>query len=147
VNEIVGEWRLLHWKTIRSDGVVIEPLGASPRGLLIYTAGGAMMVQMASVGRPKIDSTDALGGTEIARAQAYSTCLAYFGTYKVQGSEVIHNVAASLYPNWSDTDAARSFELTDGRLVLRTPPSTIGDITPVNEIAWSRITTTSASPN
>jgi hypothetical protein len=39
---------------------------------------------------PKITSNDPLGGDEDQRAAAYSTCLAYFGSYEVLGDVIVH---------------------------------------------------------
>src|ERR1700757_3320213 len=99
---LTGAWRLVAWRRIADDGVVTHPLGEDARGLLIYTADGRMAVQMAAADRPTLDTADPLGGDVQARADAYSTCLAYFGSYELKGDTVIHRIEASLYPNWSD---------------------------------------------
>jgi hypothetical protein len=79
---------------------------------------------------------DPLGGDPDARAAAYSTCLAYSGTWKRQGDTVVHRLTDSLYPNWSGTVQPRAIEDRDGELVLRTPQDGPGGV--VNEIAWAR---------
>ena len=101
MNLVEGEWELVGWRRVASDGSVTYPFGEDVEGLLIYTASGLMMVQMTASKRPNIDTTDPLGGDAEARASAYSTCLAYFGRYEIHGEEVVHRVEASLYPNWS----------------------------------------------
>ncbi len=143
---LAGSWKLLAWRRIEQDGSTTYPLGEDATGVLIYAADGSMAVQMTAAHRPAIRSENALGGDLHERAQAYSTCLAYFGTWEVQADTVIHRLDASLYPNWSGTLQSRPFECDGSTLVLRTPPSSGKDGTVVNEMSWSRIPTRVSTP-
>jgi Lipocalin-like domain len=136
---LAGSWKLLSWRRIEQDGSATYPLGEDATGVLIYAPDGSMAVQMTAAHRPAIRSTNALGGDLHERAQAYSTCLAYFGAWEVQGDTVIHHIDASLYPNWSGTLQSRPFECDGSRLVLRTPPATGKNGTVVNEMSWTRV--------
>jgi hypothetical protein len=134
-----GTWQLVAWRRIAADGTISYPLGADARGQLIYTSNGMMAVQIAAAIRPTIPTEDPLGGDPDARASAYSTYLAYFGTYEVDGEQVIHHLDSSLFPNWSGQDQARALGPEGDDLVLRTPPMQLSDgTTVVNELAWSR---------
>jgi lipocalin-like protein len=134
-----GTWQLVAWRRIAADGTISYPLGADARGQLIYTSNGMMAVQIAAAIRPTIPTEDPLGGDPGARASAYSTYLAYFGTYEVDGEQVIHHLDSSLFPNWSGQDQARTLGPEGDDLVLRTPPMQLSDgTTVVNELAWSR---------
>ena len=126
---------MVHWRRIGSDGSETFPLGRDARGALLYTDDGYMSAVMAAADRPGISGGDPLGGNPDDRAAAYSTFLAYTGTWARDGDTVIHRVADSLYPNWSGTVQPRPIEDRDGQLVLRTPPGPGGV---VNEMAWSR---------
>ena len=66
-------------------------------------------------------------------AAAYSTCLAYSGTWQRQGDTVIHRLTDSLYPNWLATVQPRAIEDRDGDLFLRTPED--GRAGVVNEVS------------
>ena len=99
-----GTWQLVAWRRIAADGTISYPLGADARGQLIYTSNGIMAVQIAAASRPPIATDDPLGGDTAARAGAYSTYLAYFGTYEINGEQVIHHLDSSLFP----TGATRS---------------------------------------
>lgn len=132
-HEITGTWKLITWKRHRDDGTIVYPLGETPRGLLIYTADGSMAVQMVVADRPGLDTADPVGGEVNQRAEAYSTCLAYFGTYEVRDDEIVHNVDAALFPNWSNTSQARPFVFDEGNLVLQVKDDK-GRVT--NEIIW-----------
>jgi Lipocalin-like domain len=135
---IAGTWRLVAWRRLGEGGEITYPLGEEASGVLIYTADGKMAVQMLAADRPSIATDDALGGDLHQRAAAYSTCLAYFGSYEVQGDSVIHRVDGSLFPNWSGTVQTRPFTFNGKELVLRTPPTKGADGTVVNEISWVR---------
>jgi hypothetical protein len=134
--ELLGSWRLVHWRRINGDGTESFPLGEDAQGTLLYTDDGYMSAMMTAAGRPEIEGGDPLGGEPDARAAAYSTCLAYSGTWQRQGDTVIHRLTDSLFPNWSGTVQHRAIEDREGELVLRTPQDGPGGV--VNEIAWTR---------
>jgi len=133
--ELKGAWRLVHWRRIASDGTQSFPLGRNASGTLLYTEDGYMSAMMTAGDRPQIEGADALGGSAEARAAAYSTCLAYSGTWQRHGDSVVHRLTNSLYPNWLGTVQSRAIEDRDGDLVLRTPQGPDGV---VNEIVWAR---------
>jgi hypothetical protein len=134
-----GTWSLVAWRRIANDGSISYPLGEDASGVLIYTENGRMAVQIAGANRPVLAVDDPLGGDAQARASAYSTYLAYFGSYEVQGDTVVHYIHESLYPNWSGKTQARPFTDESGELVLHTPPMRLADgTTVVNELAWTR---------
>lgn len=135
-----GTWQLVAWRRIAADGTVTYPLGTDARGQLIYTSNDRMAVQITAASRPRIAADDPLGGEAAERAAAYSTYLAYFGTYEVQGEQVIHHLDGSLFPNWSGAEQDRPIATSDnGDLILRTQPMKLADgKTVVNELAWNR---------
>ncbi len=130
---------MLAWRRITNGSTITFPFGEDAIGILIYTEDLKMAVQMLSANRPRIDSSDALGGDVQQRAAAYSTCLAYFGSYVVQGDKIIHQVDGSLFPNWSATMQARPFAYDGTVLVLSTPPVESAGVSVVNEISWIRL--------
>ncbi len=133
--DITGTWRLVAWRRYSDDGTFFHPFGDEPEGILVYTPDGFMAVQMVRADRPTLDTDNAIGGSVEERAGAYSTCLSYFGRYRIGDDHVVHLLDGSLFPNWSDTAQVRPFRLDDGDLVLEVrDPS--GRIT--NEIAWRR---------
>jgi hypothetical protein len=88
-----GTWQLVAWRRIAADGTISDPLKAARQ--LIYTPDGMMAVQMTAAGQPADANAD---------ANAYSTCIAYFGTYEVKGEQVMHQPDSGLFR----TGAARS---------------------------------------
>lgn len=94
---------------------------------------------MAAANRPRTDSPDPFGGEEKARAAAYSTYLAYWGTYELHPDVIVHRIDTSLYPAWTGQEQARRYTHDAGSLVLSTPPMQEPDgSTAVNELAWRR---------
>jgi hypothetical protein len=134
-SDIAGTWILKTWRRFGDDGTLVFPLGEDPSGILIYTEDGNMAVQMLTANRPRLNTDDPVGGDAEERAAAYSSCLAYFGTYKVDGQKVIHNVEAALFPNWSQTFQERPFVRNGNELSLQV----IGEDGRLsNEIIWTR---------
>jgi Lipocalin-like domain len=137
--DLVGTWKLIAWRRVADDGTVTYPLGEDAHGLLVYTADGRMIVQVAAANRAPVEPTDPpLGGDVQKRADAYSTFLAYFGSYEVDGDSVIHRVDSSLFPDWSGAEQSRPFTYDGHELILRTPPMSGPHGTVVNELAWAR---------
>lgn len=137
--QLVGCWNLVAWRRTDAGGAVTFPLGERAAGLLIYAQDGTMSVQIVAADRPELQVGDPLnGGDAAARAAAYSTCLAYFGTFSVEGGAVIHRIAGSLFPDWTGQDQVRPFTLDGDTLTLHTPPQHLasGDVT--NSLVWTR---------
>jgi len=133
--DIAGTWHLKAWQRYPDDGTIEYPFGETPQGLLIYGSDGSMAVQMVVADRARLDTDDPIGGDAQQRAAAYSTCLAYFGTWEVKDDEVVHHVKAALFPNWSNTSQARPLNLKDGELILQVKDHA-GRVT--SEIIWER---------
>lgn len=136
--DLSGVWKLVAWRRIAGDGTVSYPLGDDASGTLMYSDTGRMAVQLTAAGRPQLQTDDPLGGAESERAAAYSTCLAYVGSYEVDGDTVVHRIDQCLFPNWAGAEQSRPFTYEDDELVLRTPPMVTATGTVVNELAWAR---------
>lgn len=136
--DLTGTWKLVAWRRVADDGTVTHPFGQNAHGLLIYAADGRMAVQMTAPNRRTLPTDDPLGGDPQLRADAYSTCLAYFGSYEVEDDAVVHRIDMSLFPNWSGEEQRRPFTYENGELILRTPPTVGPNATVVNEIVWIR---------
>ncbi|MEO1338217.1 MAG: lipocalin-like domain-containing protein [Myxococcota bacterium] len=133
--DVTGSWALQAWRRYNADGTTSHPFGESPQGLLIYSACGHMAVQMVAAERPNLDTDDALGGTESERAQAYSSCLAYFGRYRVEDQSIVHEIEGSLFPNWTNTAQVRPLRI-DGNMLILQVVDAAGRTT--NDIVWRR---------
>ncbi|MGH2476694.1 MAG: lipocalin-like domain-containing protein [Candidatus Limnocylindrales bacterium] len=137
---LVGSWRLRRWAAIAEDATESLPMGDAPDGLLIYAADGSMIAAFGLGDRPPFDSDDVTGGTDDERARAFSTYVAYGGTYEVDGDTVHHRVETSLFPNWVGTVQRRRWELdlTGRQLSLTSPPVSLGGATRIQRLIWDR---------
>ena len=115
-----GVWRLISFERILPDGTVERPYGPDPVGRLIYDLEGRMAGQLMRRGRPCFPP----GANEAELAgeirAAFNGYIAYFGRYRVDAERrvVIHNVEASLYPNWVGGEQEREYEFAGNRLTL-----------------------------
>ena len=135
---LVGVWRLESWQGRDDQGNVTNVLGDEPLGSLVYTQDGFVSVQIARADRPDFGSDDPLGGDEQRRSEAFSSYLAYCGTYEVGEGQVVHRIDMSLAPDWVGTEQVRFFTLDDDLLVIRTAPIELGGRVQVNELRWRR---------
>ncbi len=128
----IGVYRLLSWEVWEKGGATTHPLGETPQGMIVYTAGGHMAVQMMRPDRPLFTSGDRWRSTPEEVQAAYGGYNAYCGRYEVHEAEryVVHLLENSLYPNRVGTELRRSYKFTDNRLILTTPDS---------RMTWERI--------
>ena len=119
--DLIGEWTLVAWQGIASDGGRVNHGGRNPRGELIYLASGRMAVQIQHDDREPFGSSEWTAGTQAERAVAYSTYNAYCGTFSVpEVGVVIHHVELAIHPDQVGMDKRREFTLSEGELTLRT---------------------------
>lgn len=138
--DLVGTWRLLRWEAVGDDGSRTAPLGERVEGILVYTAAGTMITVIGPAGRPRLSSPDPLrGGPAEERLRSAETFIAYAGSYRVEGEDVVHTVAMSLYPNWVGTRQVRHLALPDQQtLVLTTGPFLVDGRRAVQRLTWTR---------
>lgn len=137
---LVGRWRLLSSIVRDRGGTVHYPMGAEPEGSLVYTPAGWVACQIAAAERLPIATEALFSGPESERAQAYSTYVAYCGTYRVDAIDktITHHITMSLFPNWRGVEHHRQYELTGDQLTLTAPPIKAGNDLLVAELRWSR---------
>ncbi len=138
----VGTWRLVSWETKTPEGKIAYPFGQNPIGYLTYTENKRMSAAIMKENRLNIE----IASEELMKArqvflrpwllinswkyikaifrylQASANYVSYSGKYEIQGNKVIHHVEVSLLPDWTGTDLERTFEFSDSRLLLITPP-------------------------
>ncbi len=114
----IGVWRLVSFELRSSDGATSLPYGDHPHGYIFYTPEGYMSCVFMRAGRPDFASSDALGGSTEEKAQAMESFFSYCGSYEIQGSDVVHHIEASWFPNWSGGDLRRFYQFDGRRLIL-----------------------------
>jgi Lipocalin-like domain len=135
---LVGRWGLVSYVSRADDGSRTYPLGEDPQGSLLYTAGRWMIAQLSTGDRGDLPTDDLFSGSDAERAEAFSSYLAYCGSYEVTANVVVHRVTICSFPNWVGSEQTRHFEITGDRLVLRTPPIAVGGRLLVHEFLWQR---------
>jgi Lipocalin-like domain len=140
-SELVGTWRLRSWDSVFDDGSVGNIMGEAPAGVIVYTADGTVIVTISASHRSPIEGNDPLRGPDDQRLAAMATFIAYSGAYHLDGSDVIHDVSISLYPNWVGGSQRRHAALSDdGRtLTLSTDPIVAGGRPSVQRLVWGRV--------
>ena len=140
-HSLVGSWRLASWVGVDDDGTETDSMGPAPEGLLVYAPDGTMITVLGRGNRTRFAGDDLTGGSEAARAEAFSGFVAYGGRWSVEDATVRHLVELSLFPNWAGTTQIRRWEVdsTGGRLTLTSPPVTVAGRTRVQRLTWERV--------
>jgi hypothetical protein len=138
--DLVGTWELIAWTSEGEDGV-LHPMGEDPEGVLVYTSDGTMITTIGRRQRPAIDGGDLLSGPLEQRLDAMETFIAYAGTFRVDGGDVLHDVAMSLFPNWIGTTQRRHVAIdADGdELVLSADPFVLRGRLSTQRLTWRRV--------
>ena len=119
---VVGTWRLLSWVSEEAEsGKINNVFGERPNGYLIYTAGGRMSVNLSADGRKPL-SGDRFSTPAEERAQAFSTGIAYSGTYDITAEGIMHHVEVATFQNWVGTDQFRYVVVEGDTMNVKTPP-------------------------
>lgn len=141
-DKFIGAWRLLSAEFRNADDSLAEsPYGSEPLGVLMYDAQGTMCAQISSKDRKPFAVADRKGGTAEEVRAAFETYQAYCGTFKIDEKEhtVTHSVTQALLPNWTGSQQRRFYKFQDGKLILRTPPLTIGGKQVTGVLVWEKI--------
>jgi CubicO group peptidase (beta-lactamase class C family) len=145
---LVGTWRLVSVSSSNDKGQVNPAVyGLHPTGLITYTANGRMSVIITDDGRKPLTVPDRLAAPAEERAQAFSTLVAYAGTYTFTGDKVVHHVEIDALQNRVGSDQIRFATLKGDRITLTTPPILRGGEQQVLELVWERLRDGAAAPS
>ena len=140
-SSIVGTWRVVSYdREVVETKAVSHGFGGHAMGLVTFTPDGRMMLMVVDATRkPPAKPT----ATDPEAVGLYRTMIAYAGTYRVQGDEIIIHVEISSEQSLTGTDQTRSFKLEGDRLTTATTPHVAGlsnnDQTTVTTIVWERV--------
>jgi len=137
--DLLGAWHLQSY-TAESDGVVDEPLGPDPLGIIMYTDDGYMSAQLMRRGRPDYDKAVTDGGTPEQTATAATGYLCYSGPFTVdeEADVLSHHVEVSLLPNWVGGNQIRHARLRDDVLELRAELVSRRGASTTHVLTWRR---------
>jgi hypothetical protein len=97
VDSPVGTWRLISWQVIVDNGLPQDVFGSHPKGFLVLTREGRLIVlTTAENRRPGMSDHD--------RAALHKSMVAYSGKYRIEGSDLITTVDLSWNEEWNGTE-------------------------------------------
>jgi hypothetical protein len=139
-SSIVGIWRVVSYeREIVDTKAVSQGFGRNAMGFVTFTPDGRMMLMIVDAMRkPPAQPT----ATDAEAVNLYRAMLAYAGTYRIQGNEIIIHVEISHEQTVTGTDQRRFFKLDDDRLPYTTPPfvsSVLNNQTTVSTACWERV--------
>ena len=140
---LVGTWKLVSVSNVTDKGIAKDEIfGRKPLGFLTYTDDGRMMGILTNGERKPLSAYWKTAPAE-EKAEAFSTSLAYAGTFTMSGDKVIHHVEASTDPNRVNRDLVRLIvKLQDDRLTLRALGPLVWDDGiqyAYQELVWDRV--------
>ncbi len=115
--DLKGRWSICSWVQEYDDGRKIFPMGEAVTGFIQYGQ-QHMSCLIARQDRPPFKTGGQWNAEAQEKAAAYESFLSYSGTYSVDGNQIVHKVAASLFPNWVGGEQRRTARMQDGRLHL-----------------------------
>ena len=134
--KLLGIWKLVAFEgEFQDTGERFYDWGKNPKGYVIFTHEGRMMVIIEGEGRkaPKTDQD---------RATLHKSVIAYTGMYRVEGDKQITKVDVSWNPIWDGTEQVRFFKFEGDKLVILTAwgpsPRFAGRVTRGHMI-WERV--------
>lgn len=116
--DIIGRWNIVSWLQLYDDGRRQAPLGENLDGFIRYVEDGDMICMIANADLPDFATGGQWNAAEAERAGAYSSMLAYAGTFRIEGDTVIHAVRQSLFPNWRGGEQRRAVRLEGDTLYI-----------------------------
>ena len=115
-DDLVGTWKLVSWQVVPQKGTPQDVFGAHPKGFLILTREGRIMVLTTAEKRQP-------GMSEAERAALHKSMLAYTGAYRVEGHDFITAVEVSWNEEWNGTEQRRHFRIEGNKLFIESAPA------------------------
>lgn len=139
LSQIQGSWLLVSMTYDDNAGNTVHLYGENPYGILTYDSSGYMNAQMGFHTRGFFKSDSLSDGSTDEIIGAYTTYMAYYGKYWEKSRGVlIHQVTASLFPNWQGKEEIRYATIEKGLLVITTPPTLVKEMDVVIKAVWQR---------
>jgi len=121
---LAGTWHFVVAEVTAPDGKKSFPFGPTPRGMVIFTAGGDFMQTHIASEVPKIANGNRLQATPEEYAGIMRGTIAQFGTYTVDEDKKTFTMkfTASTFPNWDGISQTRTIDkLTDDEFINTNP--------------------------
>src|SRR5690349_23974780 len=111
-DQLIGTWHFVIAEVVAPDGKKSFPFGESPKGILVFTAGGQFAQIHVASDVPKIASNNRLTGTPEEYKAINQGSLSLFGTFTVDedNKTVTYHIISSTFPNWQGVSQTRTIE-------------------------------------
>jgi hypothetical protein len=144
-DSLIGAWKLLKIEYSGPSGPMPDPtFWANSQGLIVYDRSGWMSVQIFAPNRPTIANTvrtsGVFGDDSSARAAAFDTYYAYFGTWEFNAATCIvtHHLKSSLLPYETGSDYKRNVTF-DGKYLKLTVHQQQNEQPRERVLTWERV--------
>jgi hypothetical protein len=116
---LIGSWRLERWEiAYPATGRTSAPFGDDAEGLIVYAQDGCMSVVLRRRARLAGRSARDAALSDQEKAACFSSYMHYAGGWRIDGSEVVHEIEHALHPDLGGTRQRRHVELDGDRLIL-----------------------------
>ncbi|MGK8429822.1 lipocalin-like domain-containing protein [Bacillus cereus] len=134
----IGTWILVEFYIKKVNNTRIYPFGKKPNGILIYNNDGYMSAVITGENQPSEVILDFKNSSAEAQALAVNH-ISYCGSFEVKEEIIIHQVQASLFPQWKGSYLKRYYEFKEkNKLILKTDPLTLPKNNEVVVLVWQR---------
>jgi hypothetical protein len=136
----IGTWELLSFTEVGEDGRSVEPMGAQPKGFLVYTTEGIVSAQLMGSGDAEEEiSLEGTVGHDALKPTAIRF-IGYCGAFTVNTAlqEVVHLPVVSADRAFVGKALHRRFEFVADRLMLTTMATGGGDFATESRLVWRR---------
>lgn len=134
--DLVGTWVLVNVLAIQGDKKT-EQFGPNPKGQLMFDGNGRFTMIVMRADLLKYAGGSRTKGMPDEMKSTVHGSVAYFGSYKVDGSDINYQVEGSTFPNWVGETQKRGFKLDgDALTYTNTSPAQAGVAT---EVSWKRV--------
>jgi Lipocalin-like domain len=127
-DQMVGSWNFVVAEVVAPDGKKSFPFGETPKGILIFTAGGQFAQIHVAGDLPKIASNNRLTGTPEEYAEIMRRSISVFGDYTVDEAKktVTFKIVSASYPNWAGEAQERTIDKLTADEFVNTNPNVAG---------------------
>jgi hypothetical protein len=141
-DRLLGAWSLVSYEERPVDGSPpFFPMGASPKGIIMYTHDGFMSAQLSKPNRKPFASGDWFKASDAEFKDESTGYIAYTGPFRVdeEKQQLSHSMFISLFPNWIGQTQPRVVRIEGDLLFLSTasPISSAGK-TVHSHLVWRR---------
>ena len=133
-----GTYELIEKYSIKADGTEIYPWGKDVKGIIIYTD-KHVSAQLGVKDRKNLSTFNFRDAHKNEAQEAFTTYIAYFGTYEVKNGYVIHDVQQSLFPNWIGHKVKRYYKFEGDFLHLEAKEITKTTGLEKTVLVWKRL--------